>query len=77
MSAPEHAALARPREAVRRLFMRFCAVRVLQIVVSCSKGISNDTLETVNQIMTRVLPPPLHSRLAYLSGPSFAAEVQG
>ena len=51
------------------------AVRV-QILVSCSKGISNDTLETVNQIMTRVLPQPLHARLAYLSGPSFAAEAR-
>ena len=47
----------------------------MQIVVSCTKGISVDTLETVNQILTRVLPEALHSRLAYLSGPSFAAEV--
>ncbi len=48
---------------------------MLQIVVSCTKGISVDSLETVNQILTRVLPEALHSRLAYLSGPSFAAEV--
>lgn len=34
-----------------------------------------DSLETVNQILTRVLPEALHTRLAYLSGPSFAAEV--
>ena len=34
-----------------------------------------DSLETVNQILTRVLPESLHTRLAYLSGPSFAAEV--
>ena len=47
----------------------------MQIVVSCTKGISVDSLETVNQILTRVLPEALHSRLAYLSGPSFAAEV--
>ncbi|CAK0748951.1 hypothetical protein CVIRNUC_001873 [Coccomyxa viridis] len=46
-----------------------------QIVVSCTKGISVDSLETVNQILTRVLPEALHTRLAYLSGPSFAAEV--
>ena len=44
-------------------------------MVSCTKGISVDSLETVNQILTRVLPESLHSRLAYLSGPSFAAEV--
>ena len=46
-----------------------------QIVVSCTKGISVDSLETVNQILTRVLPEALHTRLAYLSGPSFAAEA--
>lgn len=81
-----------------------------QILVSCTKGILNDTLETPNQvhcdlmytpsmlqsdikggsrntvlytssapfnlqILQRVLPEALHGRLAYLSGPSFAAEV--
>lgn len=46
-----------------------------QILVSCTKGILNDTLETPNHILTRVLPEALHGRLAYLSGPSFAAEV--
>ena len=46
-----------------------------QILVSCTKGILNDTLETVDQILVRVLPPAFHSRLAFLSGPSFAAEV--
>ncbi len=43
--------------------------------MSCSKGISNDTLETVNEILERVVPPALKKRLAYLSGPSFAIEV--
>ncbi|PRW59103.1 glycerol-3-phosphate dehydrogenase [Chlorella sorokiniana] len=51
------------------------AVRDDSILVSCTKGILNDTLETPNEILKRVLPPRLHSRLAYLSGPSFAAEV--
>lgn len=50
-------------------------IRYAQIVVSCTKGISVDSLETVNQILTRVLPEALHTRLAYLSGPSFAAEA--
>lgn len=46
-----------------------------QVVVSCTKGILNGTLETPHDILSRVLPERLHSRLAYLSGPSFAAEV--
>jgi len=44
-------------------------------IVSCSKGIDNGSLETVNEIFERVLPRRLHLSLAYLSGPSFAAEV--
>ena len=43
--------------------------------MSCTKGILNETLETTHQILKRVLPGSFHSRLAYLSGPSFAAEV--
>ena len=49
----------------------------MQIIVSCTKGILNDSLETTNQILQRVLPTSFRSRLAYLSGPSFAAEVAG
>lgn len=45
------------------------------IIVSCSKGILNDTLETVDEILQRVLPRRFHSALCYLSGPSFAKEV--
>lgn len=44
-------------------------------IVSCSKGIDNESLETVNEIFERVLPRRFHLSLAYLSGPSFAAEV--
>jgi glycerol-3-phosphate dehydrogenase (NAD(P)+) len=46
------------------------------IVVSCSKGILNGTLETVEQLLLRVLPASVHPRLAFLSGPSFAKEVR-
>ncbi len=46
-----------------------------QAIVSCTKGIENESLETVNEIFERALPRRLHSSLAYLSGPSFAAEV--
>jgi hypothetical protein len=46
------------------------------VVVSCSKGILNGTLETVEQLLQRVLPEEAHARLAFLSGPSFAKEVR-
>lgn len=48
---------------------------MLQILVSCTKGILNDTLETPQHILSRVLPAATTKNLAYLSGPSFAAEV--
>jgi glycerol-3-phosphate dehydrogenase (NAD(P)+) len=53
-------------------------------IVSCTKGILNDTLETPDAIIKRVLAAPAADgapaaaslpRLAFLSGPSFAAEV--
>ncbi len=48
---------------------------LVQILVSCTKGILNDTLETPQHILSRVLPSETTKNLAYLSGPSFAAEV--
>lgn len=46
------------------------------ILCSCAKGIENDTLETCDQILDRVLPPHMRNRTSFLSGPSFAAEVR-
>jgi glycerol-3-phosphate dehydrogenase (NAD(P)+) len=45
------------------------------IVVSASKGIEQHSLATMDEVMKEVLPGKLGSRLAYLSGPSFAKEV--
>ncbi|MEW5296797.1 MAG: hypothetical protein WDW38_007564 [Sanguina aurantia] len=50
-------------------------LRPEHILVSCAKGITMDTLETVNEVLRRVVPASIAGRLAYLSGPSFAAEV--
>ena len=43
------------------------------ILVSCTKGILNDTLETPDKILERVTNG--FPRVAFLSGPSFAKEV--
>jgi glycerol-3-phosphate dehydrogenase (NAD(P)+) len=43
------------------------------LVVSASKGIETRSLATMEQVLREVLPS--HARLAFLSGPSFAAEV--
>lgn len=44
-------------------------------IVSATKGIENDSLMTVSEVLEEVLPIRLHPYLAYLSGPSFAKEV--
>jgi len=45
------------------------------LLVSCAKGIENDTLSTMDETLRQALPERLHPCLAYLSGPSFAKEV--
>ncbi|MFK7987767.1 MAG: NAD(P)H-dependent glycerol-3-phosphate dehydrogenase [Sandaracinaceae bacterium] len=44
-------------------------------VLSCTKGIENDTLMMVSQIFEQHLPKEQHDRVTYLAGPSFAREV--
>ncbi len=44
-------------------------------IVSATKGIENDTLMLVSEILEDVLPVAHHPYLTYLSGPSFAKEV--
>ncbi len=45
------------------------------LVVSASKGIENETLETMDEVLADVLPGAVAERSTYLSGPSFALEV--
>ena len=45
------------------------------IFVSCAKGIENDTLYFMTDIMREVLSRDTSENIAVLSGPSFAAEV--
>ncbi|MBN2494153.1 MAG: NAD(P)-dependent glycerol-3-phosphate dehydrogenase [Deltaproteobacteria bacterium] len=44
-------------------------------IVSASKGIENDTLMTMSEVLEDILPIVYHPMLAFLSGPSFAREV--
>jgi glycerol-3-phosphate dehydrogenase (NAD(P)+) len=79
-----HAALARrrmvvsvvPSHTVRQVFGEGArAIDTEAIVVSASKGIENESLETMDEVLKEVLPGRLGSRLVFLSGPSFAREV--
>jgi glycerol-3-phosphate dehydrogenase (NAD(P)+) len=44
-------------------------------IVSASKGIENDSLLTMNEVLEEILPTELHPYLTFLSGPSFARET--
>lgn len=44
-------------------------------VMSATKGIENETLCTIHQVLMEVLPEGCSKKLAVLSGPSFAKEV--
>ena len=45
------------------------------IIVNCTKGIENETLLTMSELLEQILPDEHHHNLAFLSGPSFAKEV--
>ena len=45
------------------------------LVVSTSKGIENDTLARMTEVLDEILPAGARHRVAVLSGPSFAIEV--
>jgi len=44
-------------------------------VVTASKGIENDSLMLMSDVLEEVFPENLHAQLAFLSGPSFAKEL--
>ncbi|HZA50573.1 MAG TPA: NAD(P)H-dependent glycerol-3-phosphate dehydrogenase [Myxococcaceae bacterium] len=44
-------------------------------VVTVTKGIENDTLKTMSEVLEDCLPESVHPYLAVLSGPSFAKEI--
>ena len=65
-----------PSHAVREVMGR--AGECLQddvLVISTSKGIENDTLARMTEVLAEVLPSSAGSDVAVLSGPSFAIEV--
>lgn len=65
-----------PSHTTREVLGRVASnIPELAYVVTASKGIENDTLSTMVEVMQQVLPAPLAARTAALSGPSFARET--
>src|SRR5438105_3176587 len=66
--SPSHVTRAVMRDALP------CLPRATPIVCA-TKGIENETLLTMNEVLEDVLPSELHPYLVCLSGPSFAKET--
>lgn len=65
-----------PSHVVRKVMAQAAPhLRKDAVIVSASKGLETDTLKRMSEVLGEVLPPALHSRIAVLSGPSFAKEV--
>ncbi|MBE0503468.1 MAG: NAD(P)-dependent glycerol-3-phosphate dehydrogenase [Desulfuromonadales bacterium] len=68
--------LVPPSQVMRRVALQAAPhIAAGTLIVSAAKGIENDTLLPMSDLLLEVLPPALHERLTFLSGPSFAREV--
>ncbi|HLT31134.1 MAG TPA: NAD(P)H-dependent glycerol-3-phosphate dehydrogenase [Myxococcaceae bacterium] len=68
--------VAIPSHATREVMGEAIPVLPRQVpIVTVAKGIENDTLLTMTEVLESVLPAELHPYLAVLSGPSFAREL--
>jgi glycerol-3-phosphate dehydrogenase (NAD(P)+) len=72
----EMLALALPSHTVREVAEKLAKLNFVNpIIVNLAKGIENDTLCRMSEILREELPSNLSDRIATLSGPSHAEEV--
>jgi len=68
--------LALPSHTVRGVARKVAEVNLADpVIVNLAKGIENDTLCRMSEILKEELPSNLHDRIVTLSGPSHAEEV--
>jgi len=69
-------ALALPSHTVREVAKKLARISLDNpLIVSLSKGIENDTLNRMSEVLTQELPENLHGNIVTLSGPCHAEEV--
>ena len=65
-----------PSQYCRELYKRLVEyIQPGQIIVSLTKGIEQDSLKRMSEILEEIITPHFPPRIASLSGPSFAREV--
>ncbi|GAB4164781.1 MAG: NAD(P)H-dependent glycerol-3-phosphate dehydrogenase [Geothermobacteraceae bacterium] len=68
--------LVPPSQVLRHVFAAACDhLPADALVVSASKGVENDSLLLMSEVIEQVGPEGILARSAFLSGPSFAREV--
>ncbi len=68
--------IAVPSKFCRNIYREMSSlISPTQIIVSLTKGIEKDSLKRMSEVLEEVLPAHSRSRIAALSGPSFAREV--
>lgn len=68
--------LVPPSQVLRPVFAEACKhLDPSAMVVSASKGIENNTLQLMSEVLEDIGPAGILDRSAFLSGPSFAKEV--
>lgn len=68
--------LVPPSQVMRKVALQAAPhIKEGALIVSAAKGIENDTLLPMSDLLLEALPQALHRRLTFLSGPSFAREV--
>jgi glycerol-3-phosphate dehydrogenase (NAD(P)+) len=76
VSKAEILTLALPSHTVREVVKKIGLVELKDpIVVNLAKGIENDTLLRMSEVLKQELPVSLHENITTLSGPSHAEEV--
>ncbi len=75
-SEAELLVLALPSHTVRGVARKLAELNLADsVIVNLAKGIENETLCRMSEILKQELPLKLHKRIATLSGPSHAEEV--
>ncbi|NVJ23910.1 MULTISPECIES: NAD(P)H-dependent glycerol-3-phosphate dehydrogenase [Myxococcus] len=76
LAGAEMVVLATPSHATREVLARARAFLPRNVpIITVSKGIENETLLTMTELLEDCLPEEFHPYIAVLSGPSFAKEL--
>jgi len=76
VASHQYLLLVPPSQIMRFLLTQAIdSIREDALIISASKGIENDTLLPMSDVLKQLLPAQIYQHSAYISGPTFAREV--